>query len=52
MRIDAPMESVVKQAGTASHPSLVTCDATLTQVSLDKACGSKRAYVERGTEGN
>ena len=21
MRIDAPMESVVKQAGTASHPS-------------------------------
>ena len=29
MRIDAPMESVVKQAGTSSHPCLVTSDATM-----------------------
>ena len=29
MRIDAPMESVVKQAGTASHPCLVTRDAKM-----------------------
>ena len=28
MRIDAPMESVVKQAGTASHSCLVTRDAS------------------------
>ena len=29
MRIDAPVGPLVKQAGTASHPSLVTRDATM-----------------------
>ena len=29
MRIDAPMEPLVYQAGTASHPCLVTRDATV-----------------------
>ena len=29
MTIDAPKESLVKQAGTASHPCLVTSDATV-----------------------
>ena len=29
MTIDAPKESLVKQAGTASHPCLVTRDATM-----------------------
>ena len=29
MRIDAPKESLVKQAGTASHPCLVTRDAKM-----------------------
>ena len=29
MRIDAPMESAVTQAGTASHPCLVTRDAKM-----------------------
>ena len=48
MRIDAPMEPLVKQAGTASHHCLVT--QKWTQVSSDTACGLKRAFVERGTE--
>ena len=29
MRIDAPMEPLVKQAGTASDPCLVTRDAAM-----------------------